>query len=72
MMPDGPRRVRFSQSPSGGGAANPAWDVQFVVRGVEAGRLYRLRARLVYKPFVSRADCVAGYQRWRAALPDAP
>ena len=64
IMFDDPERVRFSQSPTGGGATNPAWDWQFVVRNYQVGRLYRLRARVVYKEFVSRDDCLAEYERW--------
>lgn len=69
IMFDDPQRVRFSQSPSGGGAANPAWDWQLVLRSVRVGQLYRLRIRVVYKRFVSRADCLAEYEKWRAELP---
>jgi len=68
VMFDSPERVRFSQSPSGGGATNPAWDWQFVIRNYKVGRLYRLRARVVYKRFVSRDDCLSEYERWRDAL----
>ena len=72
IMFDDPRRVRFSQSPTGGGAANPAWDWQFVVRNPQVGKLYRLRARVVYKKFVSRADCLADYEAWRKTLAAPP
>ena len=65
---DDPSRVRFSQSPTGGGAGNPAWDWQFVIRKYEVGKRYRLRARVVYKKFVSRADCLGEYEKWRASL----
>ena len=65
---DDPSRVRFSQSPTGGGSANPAWDWQFVIRKYEVGKRYRLRARVVYKKFVSRADCLGEYEKWRASL----
>jgi hypothetical protein len=68
IMFDDPERVRFSQSPTGGGATNPAWDFQFVIRGYEVGKLYRLRARVVYKKFISRDDCLAEYEKWRAVL----
>lgn len=54
--------VRFSHSPSGGGHTprgddtNPAWDFQLIVPDYEVGREYGLRARLVCKPWVDRAD----------------
>ncbi len=63
-------RVRFSHSPSGGGsteagdAQNPAWDFQFIVPQYEPGKEYRMNMRLVYKPWVDRADVlneVRGY-----------
>ena len=72
IMFDDPARVRFSQSPSGGGATNPAWDFQFVVRDYQVGKLYRLRARVVYKKFVSQDDCLAEYCGWASSLRGRP
>ncbi|MBI2824493.1 MAG: hypothetical protein HYX69_07400 [Planctomycetia bacterium] len=46
----------------------PAWDWQYVIHRVEAGREYGFRARLVWKKFVSPEDCQAEYERWRAGL----
>ncbi len=57
--------VRFSHSPSGGGATpagddtNPAWDFQLIVPGVKTGQEYGLRMRLVYKLWAGRADVLA-------------
>ena len=68
IMFDDAKRVRFSQSPTGGGATNPAWDFQFIIRNYEVGKRYRLRARVVYKKFISRPDCLAEYEKWHAAL----
>jgi hypothetical protein len=65
---DDPARVRLSQSPTGGGETNPAWDWQFLIRDCRVGHLYRLRARVVYKKFVSEADCLAEDEAWRKAL----
>lgn len=56
--------IRFSHSPSGGGATpdkqaqNPAWDFQLIIPDYEAGNEYGLEMRLVYKPWVSREDVI--------------
>jgi hypothetical protein len=42
----------------------PAWDWQYVIHRVEKGQTNGFRARLVWKPFVSRDDCLAEYERW--------
>jgi len=60
--------IRFAQSPTGGGARNPAWDFQFIVPEPKAGERYGFRARLVYKPFVSRDDVLGEYKKWKAVL----
>jgi hypothetical protein len=62
---DREKGIRFSQSPTGGGDNNPAWDHQFIVPNPEIGKTYGYRARLVYKPFVSAEDVREEYHRWR-------
>ncbi|KPL05672.1 hypothetical protein AMJ85_11305, partial [candidate division BRC1 bacterium SM23_51] len=56
--------IRFSQSPTGGGEKNPAWDFQFVVRDFRLNQPHGYRARLVYKPFVGRQDILDEFRRW--------
>lgn len=66
--------IRFSHSPSGGGdsardeTTNPAWDWQVVIPNCEVGRRYEFRARVVYKPFESRADVLDEYRGWSGSL----
>lgn len=45
----------------------PAWDFQYVIHNVEADKEYGYRARLVWKKFVSYADCLQEYETWAAA-----
>ena len=42
----------------------PAWDFQYVIHRVEAGRTYGFKGRLVWKRFVSPEDCAEEYRRW--------
>lgn len=49
-------RVRFAQSPSGGGSGCPAWDFQWLIERPVVGRCYRLVMRAVYAPVPEGAD----------------
>lgn len=68
------QRVRFSHSPSGGGAnrerktSNPAWDYQLIIPEFEVPERYRLRMRTVLRPRCSREEIFAEYERWTKEL----
>lgn len=60
--------IRFSQSPTGGGETNPAWDFQYIIVEPEVNREYTFRARMMYKPFVSEEDIENEYNLWKENL----
>jgi hypothetical protein len=60
--------IRFSQSPNGGGADNPAWDFQLIIPDFEVGREYSLHVRMMYKEFEDANDILKAYQIWKNAI----
>lgn len=63
-------QVRLTQSPSGGGRGNPAWDFQYFLSDYEVGRRYQLVVRAMYVPYESSEQIeqvTAAYRRVLAA-----
>ena len=64
--------VRFTHSPSGGGAnaelstTNPAWDFQLLIPNPEVMKDYSLRVRTVLRPKCSREEILAEFRQWQA------
>jgi hypothetical protein len=56
--------VRFTQSPSGGGEGNPAWDFQWFIDKPRKDKLYRMIYRVVYKPWVDREDVLREFDQF--------
>jgi hypothetical protein len=56
--------IRFSQSPTGGGKLNPAWDFQYIVPDFEVGQEYSFQARILYKEFVGENDVWDEFKNW--------
>ena len=61
-------RVRFSQSPSGGGSGNPAWDFQWFIPEYRVGQRYRFVMRAMYIPFESAEQLFQATAVHRTAL----
>ena len=58
--------IRFSQSPTGGGEKNPAWDFQFIVPDFEVGKEYSFQSRGMYKEFEGPDEVLAEFNLWKA------
>ncbi|MCZ2153686.1 MAG: hypothetical protein LC114_07265 [Bryobacterales bacterium] len=61
-------QVRFTQSPSGGGEGNPAWDFQYFVEKPEVGRIYQFVMRAACLPYKSSAQIEKETRKHRKAL----
>jgi hypothetical protein len=60
--------VRLTQSPSGGGEGNPAWDFQAFIPDYEVGRRYTLVMRALYLPYESPEQVRRAIEPHRHAL----
>ena len=56
--------IRFSQSPTGGGPQNPAWDFHFIIPNFIVGKLYSFNVRLIYKEWIGAEDIQREYKKW--------
>lgn len=61
-------RIRFSQSPSGGGEGNPAWDFQYFVPDYRVGQRYQMVMRAMYVPYESPEQMRRVTREHRATL----
>lgn len=74
LMFDRAEGIRFTHSPSGGGAnaedrtTNPAWDFQFLIQDAQPGKEYGFKVRTVLRPACSRAEILAEFQTWRGTV----
>lgn len=59
--------IRFSQSPTGGGEANPSWNFQYIIPSFETEKRYSFKVRMVYKPFIREEDISNEYKKWNGA-----
>lgn len=59
---------RLTQSPSGGGKGNPAWDFQFYARDYEVNKIYQFVMRAAYLPYKSHAQIEKATRKHRTAL----
>ncbi len=60
--------IRFSQSPTGGGDKNPAWDFQLIIPVFEVGKEYSFQARLMYMEFEGAEEVHEEYYKWKSSI----
>ena len=60
--------IRLSQSPSGGGQGNPAWDFQYLIPDYEVGQRYQMVMRTAYLPYESAEQVDEATREHREAL----
>ena len=71
VMFDRAEGIRFTHSPSGGGAnaelksTNPAWDFQFLVLSPELMKDYGFKVRTALRPRCSRDEILGEFTKWK-------
>jgi hypothetical protein len=60
--------VRLTQSPSGGGQGNPAWDFQYFIPDYKVGQRYQMVMRAMYLPYESAEQVERDTRAHRRAL----
>ncbi len=63
--------IRITQSPSGGGNGNPAWDFQYFIPDYKVGQRYQMVMRAMYLPFESQSQVEKAVQPYRFDLTSA-
>lgn len=61
-------QIRITQSPSGGGEGNPAWDFQFFIPEYEVGKRYQMVMRAMYIPYESPEHIEQAVEPHRKAI----
>ena len=67
-------QVRLTQSPSGGGKGNPAWDFQYLIPDCQVNKRYQMVMRGMYVPFESKKQVqrVTAPHRQALGISDSP
>lgn len=60
--------IRLTQSPSGGGNGNPAWDFQYFIPDYQVGQRYQMVMRAMYVPYESTEQVEKVSRSHRRAL----